>query len=216
MIIIRYKRAKEQFYIKIYNSISKMKPNKFWSIIYMFIFVLITAFIITSCGTEEDDFETSSNSGGISVDKSSTIDVVKYVKSSSDYNDYQITITFSSTLENAYPDKRIDYLLSFGYNGEYSFVQRCSNFNGQFGTISAAIFFNSNGFDYTKESMYAKSYVKLKEIKESRDLYDDELSLWNEIARALNSAEPKAKQLYNGRFCVEVDGERYVLKEYRF
>lgn len=131
------------------------------------------------------------------------------------YGDYGWNFTIKSNLMNAFPGKTIYYGVESGY-GDYlyyehfkfdrDYIQK-NDGNGNM-SISYPVFV---GNEYGYEQIYWYSYKTLKAKKEKGEsLSSDERDLWNEIIKAMNAKEYKAKSEFCGRLYAQFDNNRYI------
>ncbi len=176
-----------------------------------------TTFI--ACGGSDDDEQDEWNSSNDNGDNSSfdpTYELVKKnISASVSYGDYSWNISIKSKLASVFPNKSITYGVESGY-GDYQYYEHFK-FNNSYiqkkdgdgnMTISYPVFV---GNEYANEGLYWSSYKALKAKKANGEsLSSDERDLWNEIVKAMNSKESKAKSNFCGRLYAQFDNKRYV------
>jgi hypothetical protein len=189
--------------------------NQTFSILKHCLCALLFAAIVSSCDDkryeeiygDNNKQENENNQAEDNISKK----VSQYMSVYASYKYYSWEISITSNLETVYPDKLIKYGILCGYNGEPYYYTKYLTLNGNSITTIEPLFLDGNGSPYINEYFYWKSLVALAE---KSSLSDSERMLQNECTKYCNAAESKAKSTYWGQIFAEIDGEKYIVKEY--
>ena len=195
-----------------------MKIFRNLKLIAIILITMMASTTFIACGGSDDDEQdewNSSNGNGDNSSSDPTFELVKKNTSASvSYGDYGWNISIKSKLNSAFPGKSITYGVESGY-GDYQYYEHFkfnnsnqkNDGNGNI-TVSYPVFV---GDEYANEGLYWSSYKALKAKKANGEsLSSDERDLWNEIVKAMNSKESKAKSNFCGRLYAQFDNKRYV------
>ena len=199
-----------------------MKIFRNFKLIAVILATIMASSTIVACGGSDDDEQdewNSSNGNGNDSSSDPTYELVKKnISASVGYGDYSWNISIKSKLARVFPGKSITYGVESGY-GDYQYYEHFkfnnsnqkNDGNGNF-TVSYPVFV---GDEYSYEGFVWYSYKALKEKKANGEsLSSDERDLWNEIVKAMNAKEYKAKSTFCGRLYAQFDNKRYVFHSF--
>lgn len=128
------------------------------------------------------------------------------------YSNYCWTISIVTYLHDVYPNKTIKYGILYGYNNlpQYSYLTYFT-LNGNNIKEDVPVFIKYDGSPYTEHYLYWCSLVALAE---KTSLTESEQMLKVSCIRYCDEVEDDALDEYWGQVFVEIDGEKYIVKEY--
>lgn len=190
-----------------------MKTLKIMSLLL----VVVLSFGLSGCGDDEeksidDPSEQGSNENTSDNDAQMEKAIRQYVYSIISYLDYSYQIEIVSNVADLYTTKTFRYGIECGY-GSYDWEKYATHKQGNIYVCVSSVFIETED-EFATESFYWSSYIDLLKKKETRELREDEQQLYDDIVKILRKSENKAKNQYQGRVFVEVDGNRYYIKDF--
>ena len=180
----------------IYHSIRVKQINCNCRIKYLLL--LLSMILFVSCSKEEP------TDGMLE-------EVSQYVSSHVTYSNYSWDISMDSFLESVYSDKIIKYGILCGYNGEpYYYSKYFTLIDSHIESVEP-LFVDGNGSPYITQYLYWNSLIALQN---KGTLTSTERGLKNDILNDFRTSEPKAKSVYWGQLFVDMDGTKYIVKEF--
>jgi hypothetical protein len=125
------------------------------------------------------------------------------------YDDYAYTIDYSTTLASVFPGQTIKYGVEIGY-GSYDW-QMYAKGSGSIYRLDCCVFINGSGSPYSNEGFLYFSYSNLKD---KSNLSSDQRGLLSDILSEYRKKESAAKSSFQGRAFVEIDGNKYFIKNF--
>ena len=128
------------------------------------------------------------------------------------YSNYCWTISITTYLHDVYPNKTIKYGILYGYNDipQYSY-RTYFTLNGNNIKEDVPVFIKYDGSPYVEHFMYWESLVALAG---KTSLTESEQMLKVTCKMYCDEVEDDALDEYWGQVFVEIDGEKYIVKEY--
>lgn len=128
------------------------------------------------------------------------------------YSNYSWTIAITTNLEKLYPNNAIKYGILCGYNDcpQY-YYWKYFTLHGNYINETVPLFVDGTGSPYALHFMYWQSLVALAE---KTSLTESEQMLKVSCIKYCDEVEDDALAEYWGQVFVEIDGEKYIVKEY--
>lgn len=128
------------------------------------------------------------------------------------YKNYSWDISITTSLESIYSNKTIKYGILCGYNNRPQYYYwKYFTLQGKSIKETVPLFVDGTGSPYVEHYMYWQSLVALAE---KTSLTESEQMLKVSCIRYCNEVEDDALDEYWGQVFVEIDGEKYIVKEY--
>lgn len=182
--------------------------------------IFAIAVALLSCndnrGEEIFDNENQENTDSGKGSESQKDDVLKKISQNvsvkvSAYSNYSWNISITTNLEKVYPNKTIKYGNLCGYNDLPYIYRTYFTLNGNYIKEDVPLFIKYDGSPYVEEHMYWESLVALAK---KTSLTESEQLLKVACVTYCDKVESKALAQYWGQVFVEIDGEKYIIKEY--
>ncbi len=192
--------------------------TKTTKVILFAVFVLCAA----SC-TKQDDNNSFPSGGGSNGGETPEVPasipqlIREHVEVSASYDDYLITASLTSTLEDVLPDQSIRYGVEYGYlredeaedilDNKLYLVRQDNAYSNEFLLFYYAdnewLFGTYGSFNYDIYKYYQQ------QIQNGQPMTEEDWETYNETLMFLDEYEQKAARAFVGRFFVEVDGVKY-------
>lgn len=128
------------------------------------------------------------------------------------YKNYSWDISITTSLESVYSNKTIKYGILCGYNNRPQYYYwKYFTLQGKSIKETVPLFVDGTGSPYAEHYLYWCSLVALAE---KTSLTESEQMLKVSCIRYCNEVEDDALDEYWGQVFVEIDGEKYIVKEY--
>lgn len=182
-----------------------------------YILPIIMISVIVSCGDDDDNpmqpvhYEGQDADGKQIADDIETI-ISKNVSVTSRYSEYSWDITISTTLSDVYPSNSISYGIDCGYDGNYQYYKYADG-SGNTYSVTAELYMTKDNTPYVSLGMYYISYLSYLEKQKKGTLKDYDKEPFQTITKALKNKENEAKSRYCCRVFVEIDNEKYFIKQ---